>query len=219
MTTPQIVGLYGPSRAGKDETAAILVSDFGYEKRAQAAAIRKILLGLNALVTTNAGTSLPMKDLFEVCNENWDEVKAMSTDSVDQMIRLGQTCRDVLGIDVWLNTAFPPPCTCLVETAIGGQKTLGCKCTKVVISDIRQENEYNAVKARGGEVWKIIRPGVEKRGMDGLLDHLSFDATLYNNGTLQDLRGMVQANIATNMRNKEIKGSGNYGTGNYGTRF
>ncbi len=125
-------------------------------------------------------------------DQNWDEVKARSSESVDYMIRLGQVCRDVLSKDVWLNTAFPP---------IGSE-------TKVVISDIRQENEYDAVKARGGEVWKIIRPGVEKRAMDGLLDHLHFDVTLYNNGTLIDLRGMVQANIATNMRNKEIKGRG-----------
>lgn len=196
MTTPNVIGLVGNSRAGKDEVAKILVADFGYEQRAQAAAIRKILLGLDPLLKDDHGNIYSMRELFEICNENWDVVKAASKESVDLMIRLGQTCRDVLGLDVWLNTAFPP---------IGSD-------VKVVISDIRQENEYDAVKARGGEVWKIIRPGVEKRAMDGLLDHLEFDAVLYNNGTLVDLRGMVQASIATNMRNKEVKG-------NYGTRF
>lgn len=190
--TPQIIGLYGPSRAGKDSVAEILVDDFGYEQRAQAAAIRKILLGLDPVISDNNGVFRTMQHLFQAHNEDWDQVKAASSESVDYMIRLGQTCRDVLGIDVWLNTAFPP---------IGSD-------TKVVISDIRQPNEYDAVKARGGEVWKIIRPGVEKRGMDGLLDHLHFDAVLYNNGTLSDLRGMVQANIATNMRDKEVKGTG-----------
>lgn len=192
MTTPQIIGLYGPSRAGKDSVAEILVDDFGYEQRAQAAAIRKILLGLDPVISDNKGTYFTMQHLFQAHNENWDEVKAASSESVDYMIRLGQTCRDVLGLDVWLNTAFPP---------IGSDK-------KVVISDIRQPNEYEAVKARGGEVWKIVRPGVEKRGMDGLLDHLHFDAVLFNNGTLSDLRGMVQANIATNMNNKSVKGTG-----------
>lgn len=209
MTTPQIIGLYGPSRAGKDETAAILVSDFGYEQRAQAAAIRKILLGLDPVISDNKGTFYTMQHLFQAHNENWDDVKAASSESVDYMIRLGQTCRDVLGIDVWLNTAFPPICKC------PGLITTKCTCVKVVISDIRQINEYEAVKARGGEVWKIIRPGVEKRGMDGLLDHLHFDVTLYNNGTLSDLRGMVQANIVTNMNNKAVKGTG-YGEGYYG---
>lgn len=192
MTTPQIIGLYGASRSGKDSVAEILVDDFGYEQRAQAAAIRAILLGLDPVISDNKGTYFTMQHLFQAHNENWDEVKAASSESVDYMIRLGQTCRDVLGLDVWLNTAFPP---------IGSDK-------KVVISDIRQPNEYEAVKARGGEVWKIVRPGVEKRGMDGLLDHLHFDAVLFNNGTLSDLRGMVQANIATNMNNKSVKGTG-----------
>lgn len=195
--TPQIIGLYGPSRAGKDSVAEILVDDFGYEQRAQAEAIRKILLGLDPVISDNNGTYRTMQHLFQAHNENWDEVKAASSESVDYMIRLGQTCRDVLGIDVWLNTAFPP---------IGSN-------VKVVISDIRQPNEYEAVKARGGEVWKIIRPGVEKRAMDGLLDHLHFDAVLYNSGTLTDLRGMVQGTIATNMRDKEVKGTG-YGNTN-----
>lgn len=198
--TPQIIGLYGPSRAGKDETASILVSDFGYEQRAQAAAIRKILLGLDPVISDNNGTYRTMQHLFEACDGNWDKVKAMSSESVDYMIRLGQTCRDVLGLDVWLNTAFPP---------IGSD-------VKVVISDIRQENEYQAVKDRGGEVWKIVRPGVEKRAMDGLLDHLHFDAVIYNRGSLLDLRSMVQGVIATNMRNAEVKGKG-YGGGYYGS--
>src|SRR5258705_7495703 len=95
MPTPQIIGLYGPSRAGKDETATILVSDFGYEQRAQAAAIREILLGLNPLILDDSENLHQMKDLFFRCGENWDNVKAVSRDATDYMIRLGQTCRDV----------------------------------------------------------------------------------------------------------------------------
>lgn len=189
MGTPQIIGLYGDSRAGKDETAAVLVSDFGYEKRAQAAAIRRILLDLNPLILDDEENLHYMKDLFLRCGDNWDNVKAVSKDSTDYMIRLGQSARDNLGINVWLETAFPP---------LGSSK-------KVVISDIRQPNEYEAVKARGGEVWRITRPGTARRGMDGLLDHLPFDAHLHNIGSLVDLRGLVQASIATNMDNATKK--------------
>jgi hypothetical protein len=190
--TPNIIGLYGPSRAGKDEVARILVQDFGYEKRAQADAIRKLLLGLNPLIKDNEGTVWRMEDLFKYCGYNWDNVKAESYEATEYMIRLGQSARNVLGLDVWLNTAFPH---------------IGCDI-KVVISDIRQANEYEAIKERGGEVWKIVRKGVEKRGMDGLLDHLHFDTIIHNNGTLIDLRGMVQSIIATNMRNTEVQGTG-----------
>src|SRR5689334_3763706 len=124
----RLIGLYGPSRAGKDETARILVDDFGFEQRAQAAAIRTILLGLNPIIKDDKGDTWNLKDLFHACGENWDNVKAMSRDSVDYMIRLGQTCRDTIGLDVWLNTAIPE---------IGSTK-------KVVISDVRQPNEYAA---------------------------------------------------------------------------
>lgn len=184
---PQIVGLYGESRAGKDETAAILIDAFEYEQRAQAAAIREILLGLNPLIVTNDGDIISMQKLFNQCGHNWDNVKAHSRESTDYMIRLGQTCRDVLGINVWLNTAFPP-----IESTV-----------KVVISDIRQVNEYEAVKERGGEIWKITRPGTEKRDMDGLLDHLTFDAHIHNDGTLEDLRGFVVAQITKEQRGTE----------------
>lgn len=189
MMTPQIIGLYGDSRAGKDETAAILVADFGYEKRAQAAAIRRILLDLDPVIQGNNGTFYTMQHMFEACEEDWDKVKAFSSDSTDYMIRLGQSARDNLGINVWLEAAFPAP------------NYMG----KVVISDIRQVNEYEAVKARGGEVWRITRPGTVRRAMDGLLDHLTFDTHIRNIGSLADLRGLVQASIATNMDNATKK--------------
>ena len=168
-----LIGLYGPSRAGKDETAGILVADFGFEQRAQAAAIREILLGLDPLIQDDEGNIMHMKTLFLECDNDWDKVKARSRDSVDYMIRLGQTCRDTLGIDIWVSQVMPP---------IGSEQ-------KIVISDVRQPNEYEAIKERGGEVWKITRAGVEFRGMDGLLQGYDFDATINNRGTLTDLRG------------------------------
>lgn len=193
-----LIGLYGPSRAGKDSVAQILVDDFGYEQRAQAAAIRKILLGLDPIVEKDNGQLIGMKELFEECGENWDRVKAVSRESVDYMIRLGQTCREVIGLDVWLNTAIPADSK-----------------EKIVISDVRQPNEYEAIKERGGKLWKIVRAGVEMRGMDGILDDRNFDATLYNHGSLLDLRGMVQATIASMYEFDRIKGRG-YGATPYG---
>lgn len=198
----RLIGLYGPSRAGKDETAAILVNDFGFEQRAQAAAIRKILLDLNPILQDNDGNFISMVELFERCDGNWDSVKQESRESVDYMIRLGQSCRNVIGYDVWMNTAMPSR----LELEKGH---------KIVISDIRQPNEYEAVKERGGQVWKLVRPGVEFRAMDGLLEGYDFDATIENRGSLFDLRGAVQATIAHSIFNEGVKGAGYYG-GNYG---
>ncbi len=192
-----LLALTGDSRVGKDETAKILVKDFGFEQRAMADGIREILLGLNPIIKDNGGVVWELLDLFDNCHGNWDTIKAQSSESVQYMINLGQSCRNVLGETCWLDKVLPSD----------------ADTQKIVISDCRQVNEYEAIKARGGQVWKITRPNVKiKRGMDGLLDGLEFDHIIDNRGSLEDLRGIVQATIATDMRNSEVKRG-------YGIRF
>lgn len=176
----KLIALVGNSRVGKDETAKILQKDFGFEQRAMADGIREILLGLNPILKDNGGVVWELLDLYDQCHGDWDRIKALSTESVDLMINLGQSCRDVLGETCWLDRVLPRG----VELE-----------TKVVISDCRQPNEYHAIKERGGQIWKVTRSGTLRRGMDGLLDHLDFDARIKNDGSLEDLRSMVQAVI------------------------
>jgi hypothetical protein len=183
----KLIGLYGPSRSGKDSVAAILRDDFGFQQKAMAEGIREILLGLNPLIVSDDDEIHTMHGLWHDCNKDWDQIKARSKESVDYMIRLGQTCRDVLGETVWLDRVLPD----------GELKDSIC------ISDVRQPNEYTAIKMRGGQVWKISRPGTEKRGMDGLLDHLEFDAHIINRGSLSDLRGIVAATISADITKRE----------------
>lgn len=180
----RLLGLVGDTGVGKDEVAHILVEDYGFEQKGLSVPICKILLDLDPLIRDNEGELFSMRELFKSCGNNWDSVKAHSTDSTDYMIRLGQSARETLGVDVWLNAALPD----------ADYKGI------VVISGVRQPNEYAAIRERGGRIWKINRPetakgsvrGVEKRGMDGLLDHLSFDETINNDGSLKDLRRKVR---------------------------
>ena len=174
-----IVGLYGGSRAGKDSIARFMWEDHGYQQRAMAARIREILLKLNPVVFDDDKESWYLQDLFTAYNSDWDEVKAVCRESVDYMIRLGQGCRDILGEDVWINQVLPE---------IGSDD-------KVVISDVRQPNEYDTIKERGGVIWHVVRSGIERRGMDGLLDGRVFDAVIYNDGTLEDLREAVKITL------------------------
>lgn len=188
----KLIGLYGPSRAGKDSVATVLWQDFGFQQKAMADGIREILLGLNPMIEDNEGNVHSMQGLWHDCYKDWDIVKARSKESVDYMIRLGQTCRDVLGETVWL------------DRVLSGKEIKDPIC----ISDVRQENEYWAIKERGGVVWRVSRPGTEKRGMDGLLDHLEFDAHIQNRGSLMDLRGIVQAVIAADFEKRRVIGKG-----------
>lgn len=196
----RLVGLVGDSRAGKDSVALTMVKDFGFEQGIMANGIREILVGLNPIIKDNGGVVWELLDLLDQYHGDWDLVKARSSESVDYMIRLGQTCRDVLGDEVWLNRVLP--------LSYDGKQ-------KLVISDVRQPNEYNRIKQLGGQVWKVTRPGTIRRGMDGLLDGYEFDTTIENRGTLLDLRGAVQAAITTDISNREVRGRGYYG-GNYG---
>lgn len=180
-----LVGLTGNSRSGKDSVAAILRDDYGFTQKAMAEGIRDILLGLNPILKDNGGVVWELLDLFDECHGDWDRIKARSSESTDLMIRLGQTCRDVLGETVWLDRVLP----------------VGNITTKMCLSDCRQPNEYWEIKHRGGQVWKVVRSGSSKRGMDGLLEGFDFDAVLHNNGTLEDLRDVVQSVISRGIQN------------------
>lgn len=193
----KLVGLHGRSRAGKDETAKILNQDFGFQQKAMAEGIREILLGLNPLIKTDDGEVHSMQGLWHDCYKDWNQIKARSSESTELMIRLGQTCRDVLGETVWLDRVLPD----------GELKESIC------ISDVRQPNEYHAIKARGGQIWKVTSPFEQKRGMDSLLEGFEFDALIDNRGTLTDLRGIVQAVIAADFERRQVRGKG------YGIRF
>lgn len=163
-----IVGLYADSRAGKDTTARIMQEEKGFEWRSFAAPLRQILLNLNP-------TFDGLVHLQELVRDyGWDGVKKHFPESVDMMIALGQSVRDLLHVDAWIWGVITDPLP-----------------PRMVISDVRQPNEYEAIINAGGEVWKIIRPGTTRRAMDGLLDHCDFAVTLYNNTTQDDFRSTV----------------------------
>jgi hypothetical protein len=73
--------------------------------------------------------------------------------------------------------------------------------TDVVISDVRFKNEVDAIKAAGGQVWRIERPAlqplpgqgsqhVSETEQDEIPDD-SFSAIIENTGTLEDLENIV----------------------------
>jgi hypothetical protein len=177
-----IIGLHGESRAGKDSVAQILVKNYWFTQKALATPIRNILLDLNPWLRDNFGDLVQLRWLYEECDGNWDMIKAKSKDSVEYMIRLGQSARDNIHEDVWIESAFP--------SVLGGDDTLE---ENIVVSDIRQPNEVNFIKMLGGELWLIERPGTEKRGMDGLLKDVKWDVRIANTGTLEDLSKTVQS--------------------------
>jgi len=64
----------------------------------------------------------------------------------------------------------------------------------VVVDDMRFENEYQAIRSIGGQVWKITRPEAALptgHSSDGNLNHFEFDRVIVNDGSVDDLRQAV----------------------------
>ena len=68
---------------------------------------------------------------------------------------------------------------------------------RVIVDDVRFLNEAQAVKAKGGQMWKVVRTNAVHDGLHasegGLDDWDGFDAVIQNDGSLSDLRAKVLA--------------------------
>jgi rhodanese-related sulfurtransferase len=72
------------------------------------------------------------------------------------------------------------------------QRRLKGREGSVVVSDVRMPNEAAAVRAAGGKLVRIVRPGapctVTAHVTESALDELAADVNLINDGTLEELR-------------------------------
>ena len=164
----QLIGITGKARNGKDSLAAVFVRH-GYKHLAFA----------NSLKATCA---------LIAREERWlwfnDETKEQTCDSLgmprrDVLQKMGSAVRDNLGPNVWVNR--------LLGTWVKRGRV------PAVISDCRYPNEAEAIKALGGIIIRVVRPGF---GLDGdAANHVSesgipddlVDIEIYNDGTLAEL--------------------------------
>lgn len=179
-----IIGLSGYARSGKDSVADILVKDAGFIRVAFADKLREALYALNPLVSHDKEPDrlLFATRLQTVIDEHgWDGVKnTLYGPEVRRLLqRMGtEAGRNVLGDNVWVDA---------VLATIDVTKNY-------VATDCRFRNEAKAVVRKGGQVWRVTRPGVEPAN-----DHISevgldtwpFDRIVYNDGNLFDLREKV----------------------------
>jgi hypothetical protein len=182
-----IIGLYGDSRSGKDTAAKEIVeyTKGRYTWFSFAVVLRQLLWEINPILAWNDGEDgfvLNTGPTYyqDALNEHGlDGMKKLYPESVELMIRLGQGARDILGEDVWVKPVL-----------------LDCAhVSDVVISDVRQPNEYDAIIDMGGEVWKVVRAGTTRRAMDGLLDDRHFPVVLHNSGSPDDFKLVVRREL------------------------
>ncbi len=175
----KLVGLLGTKGVGKDTVGDYLVSRYGYEKRAFATPIKEACAVLFQLPSARFEG-----DEKEVC----DPEHGLSPREMMQLVGT-DFFRDLVRHDFWIrhfqrwyaNRQTPPH--------------------RVVVTDLRFQNEVDIIKALGGVVWRVTREDDGQPGRHTLTDHhitergvaelQGVDDVLANNGSLDELGDKV----------------------------
>lgn len=169
-----IIGLTGYAQSGKDTLANILMDKYGYRRIAFADTIREFLYEVNPMVACSPTGYL--KDLVNLVG--WD--KAKQEPQVRRLLQdLGVTARKLIDEDIWVKIA-------LRNLSAGD---------RVVITDVRFENEAKSISSLGGQLWRVKRPGVDAVNAhisETQLDGYRVDQIFLNNSTVEDLQLLVQ---------------------------
>ena len=168
-----IIGLSGYARSGKDTIADYLVENHGFIKLSFATPMRQALYNLDPEITDLSGLIYGFRQAVNLFG--WEDMKTYFPSYRGLMQRMGtEVGREMFGEDFWVQQALK-------------QVTPGAN---VVFSDVRYQNEANAVQASAGEVWRVERPGVGPANghtSEHDLDNYKFNHRIMNYGPVEDL--------------------------------
>jgi hypothetical protein len=167
--TRMLVGLAGLKHAGKDAAADCLVRHHGFVKHALAAPLKRACKDVFAL--SDDQVDGPRKDLVD---PRYDVTPRLI------MQRFGTDCVRQLAPDAWVHKFR--------------EWHAACEHPRVVVSDVRFQNEVDAIRELGGRVFLVDRggdrePGEHPSERADELDRL--DGVVRNAGTLGDLHAAV----------------------------
>lgn len=174
MSNQIIVGLGHRARAGKDSVAAVLCGAYGFEKLSFAESLKSAACEIFGWDRRHVDG-----ELKEVVDAYWGFTPRWA------LQRLGtEAVRNVIGTETWVKSAM---------------LRIRRRGPRVVITDVRFPNEADAILDRGGEVWRVDRPGLppaEHASETGLLDYGRWTSVIVNDGSLSDLESSVDQLVA-----------------------
>jgi hypothetical protein len=186
-----IIGIAGYKRSGKSTVAEILTDDYDFQIIALADKLRAMLLGGNPWVTP----TLRLKDIireygWELAKDTFPEVRRLMQDFATEGVR------DNLGQDTWLDAwQRSLPRDTVTERSFDGELVNEThRFGHAAAPDVRFANEIERIRAIGGVIWKVTRPGfatVDKHRSETESLGLVPDVLINNNGTVADLRRTV----------------------------
>lgn len=178
MNDRPLIGLTGHKGAGKDSVATILREEYGYVRRAFADALRNELA---ETIYGNGGDerSFALREGFlcHIEKHKYDDPGSPTGWPRMLMQAWGTMRRGLFGQDYWI-----------------GKVPL---CENVVISDVRFPNEATAIKAAGGVLWRVDRPGYSGDGhvSEQSLYALPVDWSISNHRGLDSLADQIRATM------------------------
>lgn len=178
--TPTLIGLMGRAQSGKDTAAKALVAE-GWERVAFADPLRRLAYRADPIVEVlYPGGTATARLAWLVDRLGWDQAKQFP-DVRRLLQRLGaEGVRDVIGATTWIDLAMATV----------------AQYRRCVITDVRFANEAAAVRARGGLVVEIVRPGhapvASSHPSEAEQALVVPDALVVNDGTPEDLQTQIR---------------------------
>jgi hypothetical protein len=215
-TTPLLIGLIGRKRTGKDTLAATLVDELGFARVAFADPLRELALAIDPLVgpAPLPGDGVPRyRRLSEVVAAiGWEAAKDCVPEVRSTALQsLGQALR---GVDegFWVEQAMetvdhlrcpvrPYPSAiraALLEAGFPLEEPRAA--LPVVVTDVRMPNEAEAIRAVGGVLVRVTRPGTasaDEHVTETALDDYPEDFLIENDRDLEALRAEAHALVRT----------------------
>lgn len=171
---PEIIGLVGFARTGKDTVAEVL-KDFDFQRVSFADPIRNAVYALDPYVTESG---LRLQKLVDTLG--WDACKTQYL----EVRRLLQVFGTEVAREQWSDSFW-------VDLGFSQMEEEG----RYVITDVRFPNEAEAVRTHGGTLWRIVRPGigpVNGHASDNFINEIQVDREIYNGYSLDELAGTVR---------------------------
>lgn len=175
-----VVGMTGAAGAGKDTVADRLVEQYGFEKRAFAGPLKRVLLAQNPIIGNDPYTGRPVYLGDAIARYTEAGVKLVFPEYRRLMQRLGTEGIRAISPDFWINAVLNE----------GFEET-----GKYVFTDVRFPNEAAAVRTLGGVLCHVERDALPSpviaHSSENLAGRMDEEYTVVNNGTLKQLRRAV----------------------------
>lgn len=176
-----LIGLCGAAGAGKNTVAARLRERWGFVELSFAAPLYRMVAEMTGLPTS------ALQD--RALKERQIDWLGKSPRELLQMLGT-EFGRGMISEDIWVLRAMSE-----FDSIASGGRFPGC-----VITDVRFDNEAKAIVARGGQVWRVVRPegdcvsgsAMRHRSEAGVSGEL-VSAVIDNDGTIASLHASIDA--------------------------